>query len=127
MRICDWSSDVCSSDLAEQELLGRPKRLCRMTDRAKQALKGFAHGGVVIDDKDDGLLRAHWTPLSVGEAPSSLSGSVNRKMVPFGTFSVTDSLPPWTSLIARPTMRPKPTPYDFVVTKPNNTPTLYYY
>src|SRR3546814_4942819 len=52
-----------------------------MTDRAKQALKGFAHGGVVIDDKDDGLLRAHWTPLSVGEAPSSLSGSVNRKMV----------------------------------------------
>src|SRR3546814_8139843 len=95
-----------------------------MTDRAKQALKGFAHGGVVIDDKDDGLLRAHWTPLSVGEAPSSLSGSVNRKMVPCGTFSVTHSLPPWTSMIDRQNMRPMPIPSDLVVRSEEHTSEL---
>src|SRR3546814_1223765 len=96
-----------------------------MTDRAKQALKGFAHGGVVIDDKDDGLLRAHWTPLSVGEAPSSLSGSVNRKMVPCGTFSVTHSLPRWTSMIDRQNMRLMPIPSDLVVKNGSNIRSLF--
>src|SRR3546814_16469933 len=91
-----------------------------MTDRAKQALKGFAHGGVVIDDEDDGLLRAHCPPLSVGDAPSSLSGSVNCKMVPCGTFSVAHSLPPWASMIDRPNMRPMPIPSDLSVNKVYN-------
>src|SRR3546814_17391517 len=40
MRISDWSSDVCSSDLAEGDRLVHGRR----TRRAQQAVDGFARG-----------------------------------------------------------------------------------
>src|SRR3546814_19676588 len=75
MRISDWSSDVCSSDLAsEAEALTDVLRLSRgMT--YKSALAGLSYGGgksVVIGDprrdKSEALFRA------MGRAVDSLGG-----------------------------------------------------
>src|SRR3546814_10435437 len=49
MRISDWSSDVCSSDLLQQRPQGRAIEI-------RQAA-AVAHAGVVDEDVDDAVLR----------------------------------------------------------------------
>src|SRR3546814_11651730 len=82
MRISDWSSDVCSSDLAsEAEALTDVLRLSRgMT--YKSALAGLSYGGgksVVIGDprrdKSEALFRA------MGRAVDSLGGRSEERRV----------------------------------------------
>src|SRR3546814_6154662 len=62
MRISDWSSDVCSSDL-------HPHRLCAMDDRLVDRGAG---GGAVAEDVDDLGRR-----LDVGERRDD-GGAVDR-------------------------------------------------
>src|SRR3546814_16290052 len=45
MRISDWSSDVCSSDLIQQTLVDRSGKPCRIHDRHLRNEPAAAHCG----------------------------------------------------------------------------------
>src|SRR3546814_6911827 len=53
MRISDWSSDVCSSDLAEKHMMRHLERGCTLLDVGPHILLGQPRGG--IDECDDQL------------------------------------------------------------------------
>src|SRR3546814_18097457 len=95
MRISDWSSDVCSSDLIVSVSLGLPATfLFGGTARADKAARvTLAHGDVVVWVGGDRLRHHGVLPLKDGEHPllrpqrinfpflhaGCTSGAVNRR------------------------------------------------
>src|SRR3546814_15123185 len=80
MRISDWSSDVCSSDLVELQEGRRQARRQRDDAAGLGDAQGDAHGGDEENGDDDGarhaplLQRPHEDEAEAGERKSVVSG-----------------------------------------------------
>src|SRR3546814_2623964 len=78
MRISDWSSDVCSSDLADLRKIdafltreASPEITVRMLKsiRARaNVLVDFPHAGPIVEDRSFWSLKVQNTPFQIGRA-----------------------------------------------------------
>src|SRR3546814_18412102 len=100
MRISDWSSDVCSSDLAMGAeiplgvqgrslwpiLQGKPYP----ADEFRSIYAGVGVGGLYYDEKDDIALRPKRATAAHGgvDAPNRLSGDTPKKVMQSGNVKM---------------------------------------
>src|SRR3546814_18801560 len=75
MRISDWSSDVCSSDLSGGNQDGKPVRLAHQLE-----FVGADHSGTArdVDDMDAGRLGHAGTVLPLREASAGVVAAARR-------------------------------------------------
>src|SRR3546814_10714087 len=79
MRISDWSSDVCSSDLADSVTDARRAACDAPIHIAEQAVRGWDFGDASTAERVSGLLRRSALELIVDEgALGALVGAVTQ-------------------------------------------------
>src|SRR3546814_17436789 len=82
MRISDWSSDVCSSDLASGGALGRDTRLRRLILEGRAHLRAIDVGQLAIDLA--GLLRLVELHQRLPQPIKAVGRAIDRKSVVSG-------------------------------------------
>src|SRR3546814_4053521 len=81
MRISDWSSDVCSSDLSGDQLLLSLRRMNRLRHIDEAARLAVAEAGVILETFHNAVL-AHGLrfPLTLGgKGSATIGGLVSTK------------------------------------------------
>src|SRR3546814_12978598 len=86
MRISDWSSDVCSSDLRHGEARGMDEGVQLQQVQARKLGIAKAGGGERRVEQDDGCIRGAGDPLP----PAHRSGLATRKGDPVAGMACND-------------------------------------
>src|SRR3546814_6223969 len=79
MRISDWSSDVCSSDLAPFECLAQPRFRERLRHEVDDAVLECFEGAVGIRGDDDGIERTGNRALQQVKAIAAMKVQIEEK------------------------------------------------
>src|SRR3546814_1057715 len=76
MRISDWSSDVCSSDLGDQAVM-RPERICQGVQRTGADVAEDLAGGADDETGKAGAALVAWM-LGTGHGPLGVATRLQR-------------------------------------------------
>src|SRR3546814_5619989 len=101
MRISDWSSDVCSSDLAPFECLAQPRFRERLRHEVDDAVLECFEGAVGIRGDDDGIERTGNRALQQVKAIAAMKVQIEEKdirhrrlQMRFGRAEIAEDLQP---------------------------------